>query len=89
MKRCSGTLLLLASVAYGQQAYSPGVQAAVGTPSVILYGGSRKSTDLGKTWTPMYLNEPGTPQPTPLAIEVDPVNPDVLYVIATDGSVSV
>lgn len=83
--------LLLASIAViacGQQAFSPAVQAAVGTPSSVLYAGTAKSVDLGQTWTPMYLNEAGTRQPTVLATVIDDENSSALYLItsAADGS---
>ncbi|MEI9814831.1 MAG: hypothetical protein WDO18_20305 [Acidobacteriota bacterium] len=80
--------LLLLSTASAQQAFTPAVRAVVGTPNPILYGFGLKSSDNGRTWTPLYLTEPGLPQPAFTAIEIDPSNPQFLYVTtsAADGT---
>jgi uncharacterized protein (TIGR03437 family) len=84
MRRYYRILLMLApALVQAQVAFIPRPLAAVGTPSQILYAAGQKSTDLGRTWTPMYLNEAGTAQPPVTAIEIDPLNSDDLYLMTT------
>ncbi|MEO5925703.1 MAG: hypothetical protein ABIR70_17935 [Bryobacteraceae bacterium] len=74
--------------ASAQQVFSPAVRAAVGFPSQVLYGSAIKSSDAGRTWTPLYLTESGLQQPIFKEVEIDPVNSALLYVItsAADGT---
>src|ERR1700737_1474994 len=72
---------------WGQVKFTPSVLALPGTPSQILYPttlvfrsadagytnqGVFLSADAGLTWTPLYLTEPGLPQPTVLGFALVP-----------------
>ena len=70
MKLVRANILLLFSALclWAQpQPFFPRVLATPGDPSQILYGVYNgalvQSTDLGHTWTPLYITEPGLPQP--------------------------
>ncbi|MEZ5354755.1 MAG: hypothetical protein R2762_19140 [Bryobacteraceae bacterium] len=62
------------------------VLATPGAPSETLYAyrnGLFKSTDLGRTWIPLYLTEPGLPQPAALFLVIDPSNAGNLFLAST------
>jgi uncharacterized protein (TIGR03437 family) len=79
--------LCLAGSAWAQQAFVPEVIATPGTPSPVLYGlynGTLiKSGDLGSTWLPLYITEPGVRQPPIKAFVLDAADPNTLYVGTT------
>jgi uncharacterized protein (TIGR03437 family) len=68
----------------------PQVLATPGDPNPVLYGvynGSLiVSPDRGRTWTPMYVTEPGLPQPPALAFAIDALDHDVLYLATTQAA---
>ena len=79
---------------WAQPAFDASVQTlAVEGPSPVIYaawplpGGAAsalfRSSDEGASWSPVYLNEPGLPQPFIRSLVVDPTNPAILL-IATD-----
>ena len=83
-----------AVVASAQPHFDADVQSIVveGTPPVMyaswwLAGGAGsalfRSADEGASWAPVYLTEPGPPQPPIRSLVVDPNNPAALF-IATD-----
>lgn len=81
-------LLLAAGVSLcGQQSFIPTVLNTPGTPSELLYGTINgnlvKSTNLGRTWTPIYVTEPGSAQPPVVALEIDPLDERILYLATT------
>ncbi|HEX5431098.1 MAG TPA: hypothetical protein VFW83_03975, partial [Bryobacteraceae bacterium] len=86
-------VLSFASAAFAQQPFVPKVIATPGSPSRALYavynGALVRSSDLGSTWIPVYVTEPGLPQPPVKGFEIDLLNPDTLYLATTvaDGSV--
>jgi uncharacterized protein (TIGR03437 family) len=49
----------------------------------VYLGSLVKSSDLGATWTPLYVTEPGLPQPPVNGFEVDGNNPNTLYLATT------
>ncbi|MBV9396928.1 MAG: SMP-30/gluconolactonase/LRE family protein [Bryobacterales bacterium] len=65
----------------------PQVIASAGAPSLVLYGlyngNLVRSADAGATWTPLYINSAGLPQPPVLTFAVDPSNPSTLYLATT------
>lgn len=86
---CSGAL-------WAQPAFDASVQTLVveGASPVIyagwpLPGGAAsalfRSADEGVSWLPVYLNEPGLPQPFIRSLVVDPTNSAILF-IATDSA---
>lgn len=89
MFRAFQAALILASAAglYAQLPITnPVILATPGEPSQTLYAsrnGIFKSTDLGRTWNPLYLTEPGLPQPTPLFFVIDPTNDSNLFLATT------
>ncbi|HEV8145546.1 MAG TPA: hypothetical protein VGP79_04165 [Bryobacteraceae bacterium] len=81
------SLLLAAGQAAAQQVFQPTIVAAEGGSSQVLYGRFNstlvKSTDLGKTWIPLYVTEAGLAQPSVVALEIDATSPSVLYLATT------
>jgi uncharacterized protein (TIGR03437 family) len=83
-------MVLCAAAALAQQSFIPNVLATVGTPSKLLYGSYHgvllRSIDNGSTWTPMYVTEPGLPQPPILKFQVDSSNSNILYLGTTQAA---
>jgi uncharacterized protein (TIGR03437 family) len=81
---------LLPASAYAQQSFVPAVIATPGSLSGVLYsvyGGTLvKSSDLGKTWIPLYVTEAGLPQPPVNGFEVDTNDPNTLYLATTTAA---
>jgi uncharacterized protein (TIGR03437 family) len=63
------------------------VLATPGSGSRILWGSYNgaliRSKDLGVTWTPIYITEPGLPQPPVLQFDIDVVDPNIVYLSTT------
>ncbi|HLK48116.1 MAG TPA: hypothetical protein VKT49_08280 [Bryobacteraceae bacterium] len=81
----------MAGIATAQPHFETDVRYIVveGTPAVMYAGwdllngaGSAlfRSADEGASWAPVYLTEPGLPQPQIRSFVVDPTNPAVLFV---------
>ncbi len=92
MKLVRANLLLLFSAVclWAQpQVFFPRVLATPGDPSQILYGAYNgalvQSTDLGHTWTPLYITAPGLPQPPVLSFAIDELDHDILYLATTQA----
>ena len=68
---------------WAQQPFIPSVIATPGSPSRVLYatynGAFVRSADAGSTWTPVYLAEPGTPQPPIQGLLFDVVDSQTIY----------
>src|SRR5581483_11421746 len=86
--------ILFMGIACAQPSFNAGVDSVVveGAPAVMyaawpLQSGTAsalfRSADEGATWLPVYLTEPGLPQPPIRSLVVDPTNPAILL-IATD-----
>lgn len=77
-------LALAASGLWAQQAFFPTVIATPGSPSRILYGTYKgalvRSTDVGNTWTPVYLTDPGSIQPPIFGFQIDVLDNKTVYV---------
>src|SRR5262249_12835036 len=87
MVRLSQLYLLLAGAVWAQQPFFPSVAALPGSPSRVLYGtyktGIVKSTDNGVTWVPIYVTEPGLPQPPVTTLNLDILDGNILYLATT------
>ena len=90
----SAAVLLCAGFAWTQPSFNAAVPSLTveGFPPVMyaswpLEDGTAsalfRSADEGATWLPVYLTEPGLPQPLIRSLVVDPTNPAILL-IATD-----
>src|ERR1700734_4054675 len=79
--------LLLAAVGWAQQAFVPTVIKTPGSPSQVLFGTYHgallSSSNLGSTWLPVYVTEPGLPQPPINGFEIDSTQPNTLYLATT------
>jgi uncharacterized protein (TIGR03437 family) len=80
-------LLLAASTAWAQQPFLPTVTAMPGSPSRVMFatykGALARSADLGATWTPVYITDPGSPQPPVVGIAIDILDNKTLYLSTT------
>ena len=96
MKTRWAVLLLCSGALWAQPAFDASVQTLVveGPPPVIyaawpLVGGAAsalfRSADEGASWLPVYLTEPGLPQPFIRSLVVDPANPANLF-LASDSA---
>ncbi len=88
-KFLAACLLSATPLIWAQQPFVPVVIATPGTPSTVLYGvygpGSAlvRSNDLGKTWTPLYITQPGSAQPPLKGFAIDPTNANTVYLATT------
>ncbi len=75
---------LLAGTIWAQQSFTPTVIALPGAPSQVLYGTFNgefiRSSDGGSTWTPIYLGDPGSPQPPIQSFLFDAVDKNTIYI---------
>src|ERR1022692_4672030 len=79
--------LSLTAAGWAQQPFVPTVTATPGSPSRTLFGTYRgvlvRSNDLGATWIPLYVTEPGLPQPPVQSLAIDASNPNIIYLATT------
>ena len=72
---------------FAQQPFAPTVLATTGGSSKVLWGSFNgsliRSADLGNTWLPVYVTEPGLPQPRVLFFEIDSLDPNTVYLATT------
>src|SRR5579863_3221716 len=82
--------LCLAGTSWAQQSFVPAVIATPGSATGILYGvyggAVAKSSDLGVTWTPLYVTQAGLPQPPVNGFDVDANDPNTLYLATTTAA---
>ena len=85
--RTAVLLLSLTSAGWAQQSFVPTVIKTPGYPSQVLFGAYRgalvSSNDLGAHWIPLYVTEPGLPQPPIQGFAIDANNPSTLYLATT------
>src|SRR5579871_4724856 len=72
---------------WAQQSFVPQVIATPGSPSTILYGlyhgALLRSGDLGATWAPLYVTQPGLAQPPVVGLEINPLTSSTVYLATT------
>jgi uncharacterized protein (TIGR03437 family) len=75
------------ALSWAQQPFAPSVLGASGGGSKVLWGSYNgnliRSKDLGVTWLPIYITEPGLPQPPVLEFDIDSGDPNTVYVGTT------
>jgi hypothetical protein len=82
-------LLSFAAVGWAQQTFVPTVIATPGSPSQVLFGTYNgfliRSNDLGMTWLPIYVTQPGLPQPPIQGFAIDATDStgNTLYLATT------
>ena len=87
MVRATILSMLLSASVWAQQPFIPSITALPGPPNRNMYGLYKgflvRSTDLGSTWLPVYVTEPGLPQPPVVGFAVDPFEESTLYLATT------
>ncbi len=80
-------LLSFTAAGWAQQSFVPTVTNTPGSPSQLLLGTYHgfpvRSTDLGVSWTPIYLTQPGLLQPPVQGFAIDASNPNIVYLATT------
>src|SRR5580693_769940 len=80
-------LLSLTSAGWAQQSFVPTVTKTPGYPSQVLFGSYHgvlvRSNDLGAHWIPLYVTQPGLPQPPIQGFAIDANNPSTVYLATT------